>query len=262
MLSRAWETACVDLTENCGFSIVKGFRVGCWVSIIPAGGMVLLPNNVPYCYCSFMHRTAMGLATEDNFQRRWAYCNARLPRRGAIGHIGLNLGAPGDRRDGDGLLWLALPRPYSRHEAHVYGRLLQLGNAVTISREAEPYRHNADRFARSGSDVPWLAASGVRGPARLTIDVSRMPADKQYRIRFTFSEPKDVKPGQRVFNVLVNGEELLSDFDIMRAAGRKHVAVSREFTVTANGSIRISLVSKTGVPLISGIEIEPVTHMR
>jgi hypothetical protein len=47
-----------------------------------------------------------------------------------------------------------------------------------------------------------------------------MPADTRYRIKFTFSEPEDVQPGQRVFSVLVNGEELLKDFDIMNQTGK------------------------------------------
>jgi hypothetical protein len=36
--------------------------------------------------------------------------------------------------------------------------------------------------------------------------------------------------------------------------------VSREFTVSASGTIRVSLIPKTGAPLLSGIEIEPAPY--
>jgi hypothetical protein len=262
MVFRAWETVSVDLTQDQGFTIVKGLRVGCWLSAIPAGGMVLLPNNVPYCYCSFMHRTAMGLAAEEGLQERWGLYNARQPEPGTIRHVGLNFGAPGDRRDSGGVLWLAFPRPYSRHESHVYGKLLRLGKSIALSGAAEPYRHNADRIAKGGTDVPWIAASGICGQARLALDVSQMPPDSRYRLRLIFAEPQDVEPGERVFSVLVDGEEILKDFDVFQEAGNKHVAVTRELTVTARGKLEIGLIPKTGEPLISGIEIQPIGQFR
>ena len=82
-----------------------------WPLIVPAGGIL----NVPYFYegCTCSYPLPMGLALysmPEDFEQ-WATWGA-VPKaaiHGKIQRIGINLGAPGDRKTRDGTLWLDFP---------------------------------------------------------------------------------------------------------------------------------------------------------
>ncbi|MDP7656750.1 MAG: malectin domain-containing carbohydrate-binding protein, partial [Roseibacillus sp.] len=61
--------------------------------------------------------------------------------------------------------------------------------------------------------------------------------------------PGDV-PGQRVFDVLLNGETVLTDFDIVRESGRPEHGIWREFSINIDSSLVIDLVAKTEAPTL------------
>lgn len=86
-----------------------------------------------------------------------------------------------------------------------------------------------------------------------------------YAVNLKFAEIYYTQPGQRVFNVMINGKPALSNFDIMAHAGAANAAADRLFTVgTTNGQIVIQFTPVTGDPLVKGIEITaaPVTSIR
>jgi hypothetical protein len=104
----------------------------------------------------------------------------------------INLGAPGDRRDSEGTLWLGFPRPVTKVEALGYVKMpgtnieANLPGVWPIARQASlhvpleiecsesggPYRFNADRNPVAGSDRPWLYASGYRGITKATLKLN------------------------------------------------------------------------------------------
>ena len=62
--------------------------------------------------------------------------------------------------------------------------------------------------------------------------------------------------GQRVFNVSINGTQVLSNFDIYAAAGGNFVAIVQEFNATAaNGQIAITYTTLKDNAKSSGVEI-------
>ncbi len=65
----------------------------------------------------------------------------------------------------------------------------------------------------------------------------------QYVLRLHFAETIYTQAGQRKFNVSVNGENILSDFDIIAEAGAPNKAIIKEFVVTAH--------AKAGLPSIN-----------
>jgi glucan endo-1,3-alpha-glucosidase len=79
-----------------------------------------------------------------------------------------------------------------------------------------------------------------------------------YVVRLHFAELSFTGPGQRVFNVAINGTNVLSNFDVFAAAGAQNKAVVKEFPIvgSSNGSLSIAF-SQAGVdnPEIAGIEI-------
>ena len=59
--------------------------------------------------------------------------------------------------------------------------------------------------------------------------------------RLDFAETYWQKPGSRVFDVAINGQAVLTNFDIVAAAGSEYNAIARTFTALADatGTIRI-----------------------
>jgi len=82
-------------------------------------------------------------------------------------------------------------------------------------------------------------------------------AGKSVTVRLYFANQYDgtAQPGQRVFNVLIDGVTKLSNFDIVAAAGNK-TGTMRAFTITtdANG-VDVDFRAITENPLINGIEL-------
>jgi malectin (di-glucose binding ER protein)/glycosyl hydrolase family 64 (putative beta-1,3-glucanase) len=65
--------------------------------------------------------------------------------------------------------------------------------------------------------------------------------------------------GKRVFNVIINGEEVLTDFDVFADAGGQYIAVQHTFTTTANssGEVVVQFVSGVDNPIVNGIVVNP-----
>jgi hypothetical protein len=72
-----------------------------------------------------------------------------------------------------------------------------------------------------------------------------------------FVETYVTAAGQRVFNVTINGQTVLSRFDIFATAGGANRAIARSFTTTANasGQVVIQLTAVTQNPKISGLTV-------
>jgi len=92
----------------------------------------------------------------------------------------------------------------------------------------------------------------------VTVTLAPDGRERTYTVRLTFVEPDRLPPGQRVFDVGVQGRTLLHDFDIAREAGGSWRGVVREFkgvkvvkdltvTLTATGDGRHG-------PVLCGIE--------
>ena len=77
-----------------------------------------------------------------------------------------------------------------------------------------------------------------------------------YRVRLHSAETFWTAIGQRRFNVLINGSQVLTNFDIIAAAGAANKAVINEFNAVATGGqITIQCVTVTDNARASGIEI-------
>ncbi len=200
------------------------------------------------------NRTSVALAPVD-VNEHWGIVHASRPRTGRIGNLRINLGAPGDRRDDRGGLWLAIPRPYDR-QPYWFPKALDPGEIIQV-RGGTAYRRHSDLVALHGTSIPWVLASGVSGQLTVSVDVSRMPAESRYAVRLHFAEFENLSPGQRIFDVKVAGQKVLEAFDIAAAAGGPRTAVVQECVVQATGRLTIELVPNKGDPILSGIEILP-----
>jgi len=81
-----------------------------------------------------------------------------------------------------------------------------------------------------------------------------------YSVRLKFADLYFTSPGQRIFNVSINGQTVLTNFDIVAAAGGGFTAVDEPFAVNVtNGLITIQLTAIVSTPTLNAIEISPVT---
>jgi len=78
-----------------------------------------------------------------------------------------------------------------------------------------------------------------------------------YTVRLHFAEIFWTAAGKRVFNVTINGTQVLTNFDIFAAAGAANKAVVEQFTATASssGTITLQFITVTDNAQINGIEI-------
>ena len=77
-----------------------------------------------------------------------------------------------------------------------------------------------------------------------------------YKVRLHSAETYWTAVGQRRFNVIINGTQVLTSFDIIATAGAANKAVIQEFnTVASSGQIVIQYVTVTDNARASGIEI-------
>ena len=76
---------------------------------------------------------------------------------------------------------------------------------------------------------------------------------------FHFVDQQNTEAGRRLFNVDLNGQRLLTEFDIVKLAGGKGKALVRGFSgakADANGNVVISFQKGTaGIPIISAIQV-------
>jgi hypothetical protein len=86
-----------------------------------------------------------------------------------------------------------------------------------------------------------------------------LQANAPYTIRLHFAETFWSSSGQRVFNVSLNGNRVLSNFDIVGATGAKDRAIVKAFTASADssGQITVQFSSVVDYAKVSGIEILP-----
>jgi hypothetical protein len=96
-----------DLCNDGGTGNFGGFRSSCSNNLIVAGGLITAADYTRTCTCSYQNQTSIALVPMPDVET-WTFTGAQLPKQ-AVRRLGLNLGAPGDRKAEDGTLWLEYP---------------------------------------------------------------------------------------------------------------------------------------------------------
>ena len=92
-----------------------------------------------------------------------------------------------------------------------------------------------------------------------TYTIPGLTAGASYTVRLHFAEEYWTTAGSRTFNVLINGTQVLTNFDIFATAGGEYIAVIEPFTATASstGTVTIQFVTVKDNAQVNGIEINP-----
>jgi len=106
----------------------------------------------------------------------------------------------------------------------------------------------------ANTSTPVLYQTARWNTGRLTYLFS--VSNGTYTVRLKYAELYFTSPGQRVFDVTINGQKVLQGFDIVAQAGGPNRAVDRSFPITVtNGQITIESTSMVDDPTVNAIEI-------
>ena len=122
-------------------------------------------------------------------------------------------------------------------------------------------RYFRKHSAHVAGPLNWVTSSGVRGVGSLTLGLGANSSEaRAYTVRLYFSEPDEVKEGERVFDVLLQGKPALTGFDIVKEAGGRDRGVVKEFKgIKAGAELRLKFRSQaessTKPPILCGVEV-------
>jgi beta-galactosidase len=148
------------------------------------------------------------------------------------------------------------------------------GQLTTGFKSSSGERFGSDNFF-IGGDGDWLVEKGTQGvkdrtdvcgttspdlfknfrKGRFSYDIPL--SDGRYEVTLGFLEPdRDTKVGDRIFDVLANGEKRLADLDVLSVAGSYRNAIRRTFSLNVSGGhLKLDFVPSVGVAVVSNIMI-------
>ncbi|MCH7727732.1 MAG: PQQ-binding-like beta-propeller repeat protein, partial [Planctomycetes bacterium] len=233
-----------DLAGDSGTGNLGGFRSSCTANLIAADGVLNAPDYTRTCSCAYQNQCSLALIHMPEAEM-WTFSS----RSSVPDQFGINFGAPGDRRDANGTLWYDFPT--------IGGKSPKL--PVKIGGDDLRYfRRHVSTVQAGEGDLPWVGSSSIVGIS--SFEQSLPDTDKgaasRYTVRLHFSEPEYRKPGERVFDVHVNGKPQILNLDVAKEAGSTtRTLVKQLMDISASGKILITFVPRKGSPCISGVEI-------
>jgi len=237
-----------DITNEGGTGNLGGFKSGCTSNLIAAGGVLNAPDYTRTCQCSYQNQTSLAFIhmpeldywTTNDFD--W---NGEPVR-----HIGLNLNAPGDRIANDGSMWLDFPS--------IGGKSPDIPVEYD-SVNTSGIRRHVFNMQRDGYE--WVGSSALTGPLNLVITIENEPVQPtNFTVKLYFAELENKSAGERVFDVFLQGKNVLDNFDIVSEAGGDNKTLIKTYNnVIVSGKVNITCVPSNddpdSLPLLSGIEL-------
>jgi outer membrane protein assembly factor BamB len=245
-----------DLDNKGGTGNFGGFKSSCTSNLIAANGVLNAPDYTRTCSCSYQNQTSLALVHMPELEY-WT-TNDSAWSGAAVQKLGLNLGAPGDRMAENGTLWLEYPM--------VGGLSPEIPVTLAHPEETKMVTHNALNI-KKGS-LPWVAASGLEGLTDLEIQLAaENHLESDYSVTLYFAElDSNVNPGDRVFDVAVQGKTIREKLDIVRETGgcMLETSITIPSVSIRDNVLRISLKPQKGSrkALLNGIHIEQAAGSR
>jgi len=235
----------VNLNAFEGTGSLGGWKASCSTNLIVADGVLNSPDYTRTCQCPYQNQTSLALINMP-WMTYWTNSNYRWSGK-RVRQVGLNLNAPGDRTSDNNTLWIEFPFVGGAEP----GIPLVIDTMNYFAIRKEP-------ISVISENTPWISSSAIGGLRSLEIALSfeQDSPEASYRINLYFSELEDKQPGERVFNVSLQNETVLENFDIVKEAGKNNKEIIRTFTgIKAGKSLKIDLTPVRGNTILSGIEL-------
>ncbi len=235
----------INLATFEGTASLGGWRSGCSTNLIVADGVLNSPDYTRTCQCPYQNQTSLALINMP-WMTYWTNSNYIWSGK-RIKQFGLNLNAPGDRTSDNNTLWMDFP---------AVG-----GAAPGIPVEVDTmdyFEIRKEPISVLSENTPWVSSSAIVGLRSLEITLSNQKdvPEASYRINLYFSEPDNKQPGERVFNIRLQNETVIENFDIMNEAGKSDKEIIKSFSgIKAGKRLRVDLIPVTGNTILSGIEL-------
>ncbi len=239
-----------DLYEDSGTRHFAGQRLGCWVNAIPGNGLVMIPEASAGCVCQFSIASTVVMEPKTE-NKSWGIFSAVGPTT-PVKRIGINFGAPGDRKEIAGREWFGYPRPSSRARLEFVFDL-----KPQLSSGGGWYSRNLESVELGDSDKPWVYASGARGLKQFEIPLLGKDDPKAtYDVKFLFANLDESDTG--AFAIKLQSEIVKSGIVIAATPGQPAKSQTIEFSdITVNDKLLVELVPEdpSRLPIVSGIEV-------
>ncbi len=238
---RSGTAAFYDKRVESGTIHISGPRSGCTNSIVPANGLLNVPYYFQGCTCSYPLPVGLSLISMPESHEQWMVWGKSDVND--IRRVGLNFGAPGDRKTDRGTLWLDVPS--------VGGPSPKLDLVVKPETIRPFYQHSL--WIEGGRGWPWVGASGITEVESISLKNMKR---SDYTMRLYFMEPEYSAPEKRVFSVSLNGKPLIKNLDIYQETQMSHHILVREFSqIPIDGRLDLTFTASAGKPLICGMEL-------
>src|SRR5262249_3652853 len=135
---------------------------GCTNNLVVASGVLTAPEYTRTCTCSYQNQTSLALVPMPDAEM-WTYFGHAEPT-GVIRRLGINFGAPGNRRAPDGTLWLEYPRA---------GGPSPRVQVMTNPASPDWFRRHSSWVQDGG--LKWVGASGARGLTSAVVTLAPPP---------------------------------------------------------------------------------------
>lgn len=252
-----------DLLTESGTGNLGGFRSGCTSNLVAANGILNAPDLTRTCSCSYQNQSSIGLVHMPELET-WTIDNSAIvqTKSDRILNLGINLGAPGDRRDSKGVVWLEFP--------------VVAGDSPSLGIELDgAYTTFQDHPATMpGAQMPWISASGVQGLSRLrvglkttntvpenaeisianpSVEAEQATEPSPYRIKMIFGLPRSVERTARRFSITINDNVDSIDIELDPSKGNEVMhTIDR---VILGDALELKFKPIDGLPILSGIEL-------
>ena len=235
---RSGTAAFYDKKVESGTIHISGPRSGCTNSVVPAGGILNVPYFYEGCTCSYPLPMGLALHGQPETFEQWAVWG-QVPREalnGKIQRLGVNFGAPGDRKTRDGTLWLDFPS--------IGGPSPEIELTTEPAKPETFYQHSL--WMRPGEGWPWVAASGVKGLRRAKLGGLK---NGSYTIRLIFASPD---ASRHRFDIALQGRVVHPN---AQAAERRAQTVTVQGVQVSDGNLQVELTEQEGDTLLGGLEV-------
>jgi hypothetical protein len=108
------------------------------------------------------------------------------------------------------------------------------------------------------SPVPPQAVLQTNRHGAMTYTLGGFTAGSSHTATLYFEEHYWTAAGKRQFNVIINGTQVLTNFDIFATAGGQYIGIQQSFTTTANSSGQVVIQFTAGAadnPMVNGISV-------
>ncbi len=235
----------INLDAFEGTGSLGGWKASCSTNLIAADGVLNSPDYTRTCQCPYQNQTSLALINMP-WMAYWTNSNYKW-NGNPVQQLGLNLNAPGDRTADNNVLWFEFP--------FVAGA----PPGIPVKIDTSDYKEiRKEPISVTSENTPWVSSSALRGIKSIEITLSKdqLIPESLYAVKLYFAELENIKPGERSFDIIIQGEKVAERFDIVKEAGKTEKEVVKMFEgIKAGDKLKIDLIPVRGNTLISGIEL-------